>query len=187
MPFHEFVTITKRIHYTMPYKGFVHFYFRDIVYQKVQFSLSNRKLRQKFRRRMCWVINSFLFFSQILSWLYTCIASMTHAFILEFFSINVGTVNVFLFITGNAGDSLIITHNKMEFSTKDADNDRAPNNCAVLYKGAWWYNRCHDSNLNGLYHSRPHVSGDSVVWFNWRKSNYSFKKVEMKIRSRQFY
>jgi len=40
----------------------------------------------------------------------------------------------------------------MQFSTIDNDNDLNPNgSCANAYDGACWYNRCYDSNLNGLY------------------------------------
>ena len=56
----------------------------------------------------------------------------------------------FFFITGDAGDSLA-RQNKTMFSTKDADNDRWRNNCAVKFHGAWWFNDCQDSNLNARY------------------------------------
>ena len=51
--------------------------------------------------------------------------------------------------SGDATDSLQ-RHNNMMFSTKDRDNDiYAQGQCAVLYKGGWWYDRCHEANLNG--------------------------------------
>ncbi|KAK3732618.1 hypothetical protein QZH41_008262, partial [Actinostola sp. cb2023] len=52
--------------------------------------------------------------------------------------------------SGNGGDSLG-GHNNMQFSTKDRDNDVHSGSCAVIVTGAWWYTKCHASNLNGLY------------------------------------
>ncbi|KAL3847230.1 hypothetical protein ACJMK2_018152 [Sinanodonta woodiana] len=54
--------------------------------------------------------------------------------------------------SGDAGDS-ISEHNNMFFSTQDKDNDIRNISCAATYFGAWWYNACHASNLNGLYGS----------------------------------
>ncbi|XP_046574885.1 fibrinogen C domain-containing protein 1-A-like isoform X2 [Haliotis rubra] len=53
--------------------------------------------------------------------------------------------------TGNSGDSMEyqnfrrFTANNLDFDLNETDN------CAVMYHGAWWYNDCHHSNLNGLY------------------------------------
>ncbi|XP_067121694.1 techylectin-5A-like [Centruroides vittatus] len=86
--------------------------------------------------------------------------------------------------SGDAGDSLILHHNGRKFSTVDKDNDEASSsNCAAYYKGAWWYNSCYDSNLNGLYLNGPHKSyGDGVEWYKWKGLHYSLPFVEMKIR-----
>ena len=85
--------------------------------------------------------------------------------------------------TGTAGDSLSI-HRGMPFTTKDQDNDPKHYNCAAPFKGAWWYNRCHDSNLNGQYHRggvhRSHADG--INWYHWKGYEYSAKRAEMKLR-----
>ena len=85
--------------------------------------------------------------------------------------------------SGTAGDSLIY-HNGMKFSTKDRDNELWYNNCAIQFKGAWWYNACYYSNLNGLYRSDPHSpNGDGISWKAWKGVYYSLKFTEMKVRS----
>lgn len=82
--------------------------------------------------------------------------------------------------TGNAGDSFVI-HNGRQFSTKDNDNDKYHGgSCSQLYEGAWWYNSCHYSNLNGLYNSTSY--GKGINWRQWKGYYYSLKSVEMKFR-----
>ena len=61
--------------------------------------------------------------------------------------------------SGTAKDELAY-HNGMAFSTKDRDNDEDSGNCAVGYKGAWWYKSCWNSNLNSNY------GGGDYQW-NW--------------------
>ncbi|CAH3173853.1 unnamed protein product [Porites lobata] len=88
--------------------------------------------------------------------------------------------------SGNAGDSLSF-HRGSPFSTKDRDNDGSSNNCATRFKGAWWYERCHESNLNGLYHRGRHSSyADGVNWYHWKGHHYSVKRAEMKIKPVNF-
>jgi len=88
--------------------------------------------------------------------------------------------------SGTAGDSLS-PHRSYPFSSKDQDNDSHSSNCAVTFKGAWWYRSCLDSNLNGLYHHGKHSSfGDGVNWHHWKRYKYSAKRAEMKIRPVQF-
>ena len=87
---------------------------------------------------------------------------------------------------GNAGDSLSYQKSS-SFSTKDRDNDSWSSNCATRFKGAWWYNGCHYSNLNGLYHRGRHSSdADGVNWYHWRGHNYSVKRAEMKLKPVNF-
>ena len=69
---------------------------------------------------------------------------------------------------GNAGDSLA-RQSGYPFSTKGRDNDISKNNCAARFKGAWWYESCHHSNLNGLYRRGSHSSfADGVNWYHWK-------------------
>uniref|UniRef100_H3B766 Fibrinogen C-terminal domain-containing protein n=1 Tax=Latimeria chalumnae TaxID=7897 RepID=H3B766_LATCH len=86
------------------------------------------------------------------------------------------------YVTGNIGDSFS-SHNNQAFTTNDKDNDAYGQNCAVLYKGAWWYKICHHSNLNGLYHKGTHSSyADGINWSTGKGYHYSYKRSEMKIR-----
>ena len=70
--------------------------------------------------------------------------------------------------SGTVGDRLTY-HNNQQFSTRDRDNDKLNGRCAQAHIGAWWYNRCQFSNLNGLY-------TETAVWNGQR----SFS--EMKLR-----
>ena len=89
-------------------------------------------------------------------------------------------------VSGTAGDSLS-RHKGYSFTTKDQDNDSWSSNCAVKFKGAWWYKDCHNSNLNGLYHHGKHSSyADGVNWSSWKGYFYSAKRAEMKIRPVKF-
>ena len=82
---------------------------------------------------------------------------------------------------GTAGDSLM-NHNGRKFTTKDNDNDRAGSgNCAITFRGGWWYNACYDSNLNGLYIGRDNVNHQGIIWKHWRGPAYSLKFSEMKV------
>ncbi|XP_062597429.1 fibrinogen-like protein 1 [Saccostrea cucullata] len=83
--------------------------------------------------------------------------------------------------SGTAGDSLA-WQNGMKFSTKDEDNDRSGGNCAVTYHGAWWYNACHNSNLNGEYVNYNVTNAKHPVWHAWKKRHEALKKTMMMIR-----
>ncbi|KAK3101225.1 hypothetical protein FSP39_001922 [Pinctada imbricata] len=70
-------------------------------------------------------------------------------------------------------------HDNREFTTKDRDHDSwSRDNCAVDWKGAWWYRSCHHSNLNGEYGRRDNKG---VVWHEYPSSRY-MKATTMKMR-----
>jgi len=83
---------------------------------------------------------------------------------------------------GKYADS-IIGHKGAKFSTKDKDNDNYLKSCAQRYHGAWWYTKCHASNLNGLYLRGNHSTyADGVNWKSWKGYYYSLKATRMMIR-----
>ncbi|XP_011194706.2 ficolin-1-like [Zeugodacus cucurbitae] len=84
---------------------------------------------------------------------------------------------------GHAGDALLRHHSGQKFSTYDQDNDHWTSNCAERYKGAWWYNSCQESSLNGQYLNGTHkVEWMSIIWNSDRGNNYSLKYSHMGIR-----
>ncbi|XP_055515939.1 tenascin isoform X2 [Leucoraja erinacea] len=85
--------------------------------------------------------------------------------------------------SGTAGDSLTY-HQGRPFSTRDRDNDVAVTNCALSYKGAWWYKNCHRVNLNGRYGVQNHSQG--INWYHWKGHEHSIAFVEMKLRPHTF-
>ena len=77
----------------------------------------------------------------------------------------------------------------MKFTTKDKDNDEYyETNCATKEKGAWWYNMCSRSNLNGRYYpgGKPMEYGKEVesgtIWQTAKGMYYSMKHVLMLIK-----
>ncbi|XP_058158475.1 tenascin isoform X2 [Dasypus novemcinctus] len=85
--------------------------------------------------------------------------------------------------SGTAGDSMAY-HNGRSFSTFDKDTDSAITNCALSYKGAFWYKNCHRVNLMGKYGDNNHSQG--VNWFHWKGHEYSIQFAEMKLRPSHF-
>ncbi|XP_077769205.1 tenascin isoform X10 [Canis aureus] len=85
--------------------------------------------------------------------------------------------------SGTAGDSMAY-HNGRSFSTFDKDTDSAITNCALSYKGAFWYKNCHRVNLMGRYGDNNHSQG--VNWFHWKGHEYSIQFAEMKLRPSNF-
>ena len=90
---------------------------------------------------------------------------------------------------GTAGDSLTSyrrSHNEKPFSTYDKDNDdRFYDNCAEKYYGAWWFNDCFESHLNGKYYDYGNHNNYFVrngVQWNSIHSYSSLKSVKMMIK-----
>ncbi|AWP15563.1 putative tenascin-like [Scophthalmus maximus] len=85
--------------------------------------------------------------------------------------------------SGTAGDSMTY-HQGRPFSTFDNDNDIAVTNCALSYKGAFWYKNCHRVNLMGKYGDSSHSKG--INWFHWKGHEHSIEFAEMKFRPANF-
>ena len=82
--------------------------------------------------------------------------------------------------SGSAADAME-RQNGEKFSTKDYDNDQhSEQHCAVHYSGAWWYEACYDSNLNGLY-LPPSDRDRTYKGMYWGSLPYK-KASEMKTR-----
>ncbi|CAC5404355.1 Fibrinogen-like protein A,Ryncolin-4,Angiopoietin-related protein 1,Ficolin-3,Ficolin-1-B,Ficolin-2,Ryncolin-1,Tenascin-R,Fibrinogen-like protein 1,Angiopoietin-1,Tenascin-N,Ryncolin-3,Tenascin,Fibroleukin,Fibrinogen C domain-containing protein 1,Ryncolin-2,Angiopoietin-related protein 2,Microfibril-associated glycoprotein 4,Fibrinogen alpha chain,Ficolin-1-A,Ficolin-1,Angiopoietin-4 [Mytilus coruscus] len=80
--------------------------------------------------------------------------------------------------SGNAGENFQY-HDGMKFSTFDRDNDLKDENCANIYIGAWWYDSCYDSNLNGRYGVSNDTTG--IVWIGFQGFS-SLKATKMMIQ-----
>ncbi|XP_062339980.1 tenascin-like isoform X2 [Osmerus eperlanus] len=93
------------------------------------------------------------------------------------YKVHIGTYS------GTAGDSMTY-HQGRPFSTFDNDNDIAVTNCALSYKGAFWYKNCHRVNLMGKYGDSSHSKG--INWFHWKGHEHSVPFAEMKIRPVNF-
>ena len=98
------------------------------------------------------------------------------------FSVNDGSTEYMLTVggySGTAGDSLAI-HNGRRFTTRDNDNDLTGGNCAQIHTGAWWYNNCYYSNLNGRYFSTATSNHQGINWYHWKNADINLKFTEMK-------
>nr|CAD7579684.1 unnamed protein product [Timema californicum] len=76
----------------------------------------------------------------------------------------------------------------MRFSTHDMDHDGwEDGNCAHSHKGAWWYNGCDTSNLNGQYLNGEvpeNYEYQGMYWYDWRGPSYSLMKSRISVRPR---
>ncbi|XP_061186902.1 ficolin-1-like [Saccostrea echinata] len=87
--------------------------------------------------------------------------------------------------SGTAGDGISChgqyCSNNVQFSTHDNDNDKnSDENSAQLFKGAWWYNRGHRSNLNGEYGNDNFAKG--INWYLFKGNKKSLTGSRMMLR-----
>ncbi|XP_026159293.1 fibrinogen gamma chain [Mastacembelus armatus] len=87
-------------------------------------------------------------------------------------------------------DKFYTSHNGMQFSTYDKDNDKYDGNCALQDGSGWWMNRCHAAHLNGKYYQGGRYTakdaGDGgydngIIWATWHNRWYSMKETSMKL------
>ena len=81
------------------------------------------------------------------------------------------------------GDSMN-SHDGMEFSTLDRDNDRySGGSCPVLEHSGWWFDNCRTADLNAQYYNSYSVSNiQGILWHHWHGHRYSLKATEMMIK-----
>ena len=93
---------------------------------------------------------------------------------------------------GNGGDSFewlgssSYTHNRMQFSTFDQDNDQWSGHCASKSEtfggGAGWWNSCGYENLNGYNYGNATISSKCMSWYKWGNKWECLKSITMAIR-----
>ncbi|XP_022094452.1 uncharacterized protein LOC110981291 [Acanthaster planci] len=94
-------------------------------------------------------------------------------------------LNLGNFYGSYTADDSLTYHNGMSFSTLDQDNDvDLSRHCAQSFRGAWWYQNCFASNLNGPFINTESVSqkGQGIIWGAWLTIYNSLKFAEMKLR-----
>ncbi|KAG9344077.1 hypothetical protein JZ751_012557 [Albula glossodonta] len=87
-------------------------------------------------------------------------------------------------------DKFYTSHNGMQFSTSDKDNDKYQGNCAKQDGSGWWMNRCHAAHLNGKYYQGGRYTekdagqfgyDNGIIWATWHSRWYSMKETTMKM------
>ncbi|KAG8014660.1 Fibrinogen gamma chain [Nibea albiflora] len=87
-------------------------------------------------------------------------------------------------------DKFYTSHNGMQFSTVDKDNDKYDGNCAQQDGSGWWMNRCHAAHLNGKYYPGGRYTekdagefgfDNGIIWVTWHNRWYSLKETTMKL------
>lgn len=73
-------------------------------------------------------------------------------------------------------DKFFTSHNGMQFSTFDRDNDKYDGNCALQDGSGWWMNRCHAAHLNGKYYQGKNLwlkpMSLNALSHNWGSLNH---------------
>ena len=73
------------------------------------------------------------------------------------------------------GRDSMASHNGMQFTTIDRDNDVWSSNCARNYGGSgWWYRACYHSLLTGSHSSRR---------VSWQGTYYPFTEMRLRPKS----
>ncbi len=81
--------------------------------------------------------------------------------------------------TGTAPDGFS-SHDGVEFSTPDNDNDYWPDyHCAREWAAGWWFNNCWFVFLTGPYHNKTDVKYRGISWNDWKQEQ--LLHAEMKI------
>ncbi|KAK7076184.1 hypothetical protein SK128_014785 [Halocaridina rubra] len=88
--------------------------------------------------------------------------------------------------SGNATDAFSYHHGR-PFTSSDKDNDLySEGNCATYFSGAWWYDRCYDAHLNGVYPVVPDRQNASfITWWaheEGRKVPLVLTEVTIKVK-----
>ena len=96
----------------------------------------------------------------------------------------------FLFLVSFPAGNSFVNENGRKFTTRDRDHDtHGGANCAVNFKGGWWYKKCHAANINGLYHKGDFAGreegGTGMNYNTWKGSAYSLAGTELKLRPRR--
>jgi len=80
---------------------------------------------------------------------------------------------------GNAFDHFGLNNN-MRFTTKDIDNDRWKKNCASVFTGGWWYNKCFRGHPTGTFGSTAFAKG--INWKDLTGFRNSLSSILMKVK-----
>ncbi|VDI45825.1 Hypothetical predicted protein [Mytilus galloprovincialis] len=85
--------------------------------------------------------------------------------------------------TGTAGNAFSDNYG-MEFTSREneRDNDLHSYHCGKGRQGAWWFNACGKSSLNGPYKASSISDVKVIHWYTWRRYK-ALKATEMKLKT----